>query len=78
MEISVKMVKELRDATGAGVLDAKKALVETSGDREEIIYAEVSLAEARQKQLVFKPGEFELNFIRDRRPELYGEITKQV
>jgi len=54
-----------------------ETLVEASGGKEETIYAEVSLTEARQKQLVFKPGEFELNFIRDRRPELYGEITRQ-
>ena len=52
-------------------------LAEASSDKEETIYAEVSLMEARQKQVVFKPGEFEVNFIRDRRPELYGEVTKQ-
>ena len=50
-------------------------LVEACSD-EEIIYAEVSLLEARQKHVVIKPGEFELDFINDRRPELYGEITK--
>jgi elongation factor Ts len=33
-EISAKEVKALRDATGAGILDAKKALVETDGDQE--------------------------------------------
>jgi elongation factor Ts len=33
-EISAKEVKALRDATGAGILDAKKALVETNGDQE--------------------------------------------
>jgi elongation factor Ts len=32
-EISAKEVKALRDATGAGILDAKKALVETDGDQ---------------------------------------------
>jgi len=51
-------------------------LAEASSDNEEIIYAEVSLAEARQKRIVFKPGEFELDFIGDRRPELYNLITK--
>lgn len=35
MEISAKLVKELRDATGAGMMDCKKALVETSGDLEK-------------------------------------------
>lgn len=35
MEITVEMVKELRDKTGAGVLDCRKMLVETGGDIEE-------------------------------------------
>lgn len=34
MEISAKMVKELRDATNAGMMDCKKALQETGGDLE--------------------------------------------
>lgn len=32
--ISATLVKELRDQTGAGMMDAKRALVETSGDLE--------------------------------------------
>lgn len=31
-QITASQVKELREATGAGMMDAKKALVETSGD----------------------------------------------
>ena len=31
-EISAGMVKELREATGLGMMDCKKALVETNGD----------------------------------------------
>ena len=34
MTITAKMVKDLRDSTGAGMMDAKKALVETGGDYE--------------------------------------------
>ncbi len=56
---------------------AGRTLVEASTDKEETIYAEVSLAEARQKHIVIKPGEFELDFIRDRRPELYGELVRK-
>jgi elongation factor Ts len=33
-EITAEMVKRLREATSAGVLDSKKALVETNGDFE--------------------------------------------
>jgi elongation factor Ts len=33
-EISAKLVKELRDMTGAGMMECKRALVETGGDLE--------------------------------------------
>ena len=35
MNITATMVKELRDMTGAGMMDAKKALVEVDGDMEK-------------------------------------------
>lgn len=70
---------------GAGFLGHSKiisalgdTLAEAGGDTEETIYAEVDLAEARQKHVVFKPGEWEIDLIRHRRPELYGEITKKI
>jgi len=34
-EITAKMVKELREQTGAGMMDVKAALVEANGDMEE-------------------------------------------
>jgi elongation factor Ts len=37
MEISATLVKELREKTGAGMMDCKKALAETSGDFEKAI-----------------------------------------
>lgn len=37
MTITASMVKELRDATGAGMMDAKKALTETAGDMEAAV-----------------------------------------
>ncbi|MEO1550724.1 MAG: translation elongation factor Ts [Pseudomonadota bacterium] len=37
MSITASMVKELRDASGAGMMDAKKALTETGGDMEAAI-----------------------------------------
>jgi elongation factor Ts len=36
-DISAKSVKELRDKTGAGMMDCKKALKETNGDLEKAI-----------------------------------------
>ncbi len=35
MEISSKLVSDLRTDTGAGMMDCKKALVEAQGDFEE-------------------------------------------
>ncbi len=37
MTITAAMVKELREATGAGMMDAKKALTETGGDMQKAI-----------------------------------------
>ena len=36
-EISAKLVKELRDSTGAGMMDCKKALKESDGDLEKSV-----------------------------------------
>ena len=35
--ISASMVKDLREKTGVGMMDCKKALTETNGDMEEAI-----------------------------------------
>ncbi|MBK7045613.1 MAG: translation elongation factor Ts [bacterium] len=35
MEINAKLVKELRDSTGCGMMDCKKALAECDGDMEK-------------------------------------------
>ncbi len=37
MAITAALVKELRDSTGAGMMDAKKALTETGGDMEAAV-----------------------------------------
>lgn len=37
MAITASLVKELRDSTGAGMMDAKKALTETDGDMEAAV-----------------------------------------
>jgi predicted amidohydrolase len=59
------------------IIDAwGNTLCEGSADNEEIICADVKLSDARAKRIIFKPGEFELDFINDRRPECYGEIVR--
>ncbi|MFN0602967.1 MULTISPECIES: translation elongation factor Ts [Facklamia] len=49
--ISAKQVKELRDITGVGMMDAKKALVEVDGDLDKAIdnLREKGLAKAAKK-----------------------------
>lgn len=37
MEITAKLVKELRDLTGSGMMDCKKALVENDGDIDKAV-----------------------------------------
>lgn len=51
MNISASMVKELRERTGAGMLDCKNALVKTEGDVEKAIdlLREKGLASAAKK-----------------------------
>ncbi len=51
MEITAKQVKELRQATGAGIMDSKKALEESQGDVEKAIriLREKGLAGAQKK-----------------------------
>lgn len=51
MAITASMVKELREKTGAGMMDCKKALTETNGDMEKAIdyLREKGIAKAANK-----------------------------
>jgi elongation factor Ts len=51
MAISAKLVKELRDKTGAGMMDCKKALTEVDGDLEKAVdfLRKKGLADASKK-----------------------------
>ena len=51
MAISAQQVKELREKTGAGMMDCKKALTETNGDMEKAIeyLREKGIAKAAKK-----------------------------
>ena len=53
MAITAAMVKELRELTGAGMMDCKKALTETNGDKEKAIefLREKGLAAIAKKEL---------------------------
>ncbi|HUA20213.1 MAG TPA: translation elongation factor Ts [Bryobacteraceae bacterium] len=51
MEISAKLVKELRDRTGAGMMECKKALIEAKGNlaEAEIILRKQGITKAASK-----------------------------
>ena len=51
MAITAAMVKDLREQTGAGMMDCKKALTETNGDMEAAVdfLREKGLATAQKK-----------------------------
>ena len=51
MSIDAKVVKTLRERTGAGMMDCKKALLETSGDLEKAIdhLRKTGIAKAEKK-----------------------------
>ena len=51
-------------------------LAEGSANNEELLIAEIEPAIAREKDLIFTPGIYELHTFSDRRPELYGALTR--
>ncbi len=51
-------------------------LAYASADREEILYADIDPAKARQKRLIRVPGKHEVDRIADRRPGFYEPIVE--
>src|SRR5688572_26010611 len=52
MAITAEMVKNLREKTGAGIVECKKALTETDGNEEQAIEAlrKAGLASAKKRE----------------------------
>lgn len=52
MEVTASMVKDLRELTGAGMMDCKKALAETNGDMDEAVnwLREKGIAKSAKKE----------------------------
>lgn len=46
-----------------------------AGDGEELIVAECDLSIAREKRIINKPGEYELDLAKSRRGDLYGDLS---
>jgi predicted amidohydrolase len=56
------------DCTGKVLADGKPY-------EEDILYADIEPAMAREKHVIIKPGEREIHTFNDRRPEFYGPIV---
>lgn len=52
-----------------------KVLAVGSASAEEILYADIDVSAARQKQIVRVPGKHIIDRIADRRPEMYGPVV---
>ena len=52
-------------------------LVEAGEHEDELVLAELDPAEAREKDQVIVPGEYEVHLFGDRRPELYGALVEE-
>lgn len=55
-----------------------ESLAAAHHDREEILYAQIDPAKARDKHLVRVPGKHEIDRFADRRPSAYGKIVEPV
>lgn len=80
MEVTAGLVKELRERTGAGMMDCKKVLVETSGDMEKAIelLREKGLAKAAKKAgRVASEGLVKLAFAADGKKAAAIEVNSE-
>jgi predicted amidohydrolase len=53
-----------------------RILAEAGAEEETILYADLDLSQAREKRIVIEPGEWELDVIGGRRPDLYGPLVE--
>lgn len=58
-------------------VDYNGTVMMTTEDEETILYADIDPEAARQKQIVIKPGEYEVNRVGHRRPEMYGDLLRE-
>lgn len=80
MAISAKQVKELRDLTGAGMMDAKNALVETDGDMDkaiEILREKGAASAVKKQSKVAAEGLIKLHVAEDNSKGALVEINSQ-
>ncbi len=51
-------------------------IAEAPPDRPAILYADIDLSRSDEKRRIFIPGEYELDLVKDRRPELYRDLSR--
>jgi predicted amidohydrolase len=60
------------------ICDVRGERIAEAGATEEVLLvAEIDLAEARSKEIVPVPGQYEMSLFGHRRPELYGALTEE-
>ena len=80
MAISASMVKELREKTGAGMMDCKKALTETDGDMDKAVdyLRENGLAKAEKKaERIAAEGIVKTNISADKKKASIVEVNSE-
>jgi elongation factor Ts len=78
MAVTAAMVKELRDRTGAGMMECKRALVETSGDMDAAVdyLRKLGLAQADKKaSRVAAEGKIALSLSADGKQAVMVEVN---
>jgi predicted amidohydrolase len=59
------------------IIGPEGATLARAGDQPELLLAEIDPATARNKKLVRIPGEYEMDRLLDRRPEMYGLVAER-
>ena len=80
MAITAAMVKELRDMTGVGMMDCKKALTETDGDMEkavEMLREKGLAASAKKAGRIASEGMVEIHLSEDNKSGAIVEVNSE-
>lgn len=78
MEITINLIKQLRDKTGAGMTDCKKALVETDGNIEkavEFLRKKGAATATKRADKVAKEGAVKSAFSEDKKKSAMIEVN---
>ena len=61
----------------SGIWDVTGRVLASAGAGDDVIRADIDLAQAREKRIRTIPGKYETTIFESRRPELYDVITKK-